>query len=242
MRSALGALAGCGLALAISHQANAYSGGQCGRDPDAVHSIRSQITELTVEIRKFSTPSEGKACALVARGLLYHFEGEYERAIADYISALHWMRNFSTADEMLGDAYEDSGQHDKALAAYAEAASLSKETSEGLNGRCWSRAVRGHPLDRALADCDESLREAPNEFYTLDSRCLVHFRRGEYQLAIDDCEAALKLMPNYASSLYVRGLAKLRLGDSAGGNADISAAKDSDHRIADYYTLWGVKP
>ena len=50
-------------------------------------------------------------------------------------------------------------------------------------------------------------------------------RLGELDNAIADYDAALKLNPKLAASLYGRGLAKLKKGDTGGGNADITAAK-----------------
>jgi tetratricopeptide (TPR) repeat protein len=59
----------------------------------------------------------------------------------------------------------------------------------------------------------------------LDSRGLVHYRRGEFRDAISDYDAALKAQPNLAWSRLGRGLARLKTGDLAGGRADIAAAE-----------------
>ena len=40
----------------------------------------------------------------------------------------------------------------------------------------------------------------------------------------------------------MRGLAKLKSGDRAGGNADIAAAAALDPKIAAIYAGYGVKP
>ena len=54
--------------------------------------------------------------------------------------------------------------------------------------------------------------------------------------------AALAKNPNLPGSLYVRGLARLKSGDTAGGSADIAAAKQMDAKIADTYAGYGVTP
>ena len=46
--------------------------------------------------------------------------------------------------------------------------------------------------------------------------------------------------PKDADSLYGRGLAKLKSGDKAGGEADIAAAKAIKPDIADVYAGYGV--
>ena len=92
-----------------------------------------------------------------------------------------------------------------------------------LNGRCWDRAVLGRELDQALKDCDRAVGWSKNGD-VLDSRGMVHLRRGELDKAIADYDAALALNPKLAWSLYGRGLAKQRTGQQAEGQKDINAA------------------
>jgi tetratricopeptide (TPR) repeat protein len=204
------------------------------RNPDAV------IRDLTQSMADMSRPTEDKACELFARGLLYHFEGKPQQAAADYAKAAGLMHDFSAAHEMLGDAETDMGEADKAAADYAEAAKSVEDPAQ-LADRCWTRAVRGHPLDRALSDCNAALARRPQDSTALDSRCFVHFRLGDYAGAIADCDAALKLAPKGTASFYVRGMAKVKSGDAAGGEADMAAAKAVVPNVGDYYALWGVK-
>lgn len=56
------------------------------------------------------------------------------------------------------------------------------------------------------------------------------------------CTSALAIDPKHESSLYIRGLARLKTGDVAGGNADIAAAEAIDAKVADTYAGYGVKP
>jgi tetratricopeptide (TPR) repeat protein len=233
-------------ASALVSGAQAFSGTFCYSDPAPNHSINSRILLCDQalqpgQILRQLSP-EQRAKLLYSRGLLYQLEGQNDLAVADFTSAIGWISDFSDAYEARGDAYEDAGQHDKAIADYAQAARLTPDGPGSLNGRCWVRAVRGHPLDRALADCSEALRQNPNSWNILDTRCLVYFRMGNYAAAIADCDAAVQQKPKLESAIYVRGVAKLHAGDAAGGNADIEAAKAIDYRTADYYALYGVKP
>jgi tetratricopeptide (TPR) repeat protein len=228
------------VSLAVPARAVFPGAKRCYAQPTLRQSTATLIAKLTASISDYR-PTEDKACELFARGLLYHFEGNTERAMADYSSAIGWMPQFPASYEMRGDAYADLGQPDKAAADYAKAASI-PEDATGLANRCWMRALRGRPLDRALADCNESLRQRPDDADTLDSLCLVHFRMADYPAAIADCESALKLSPKGAASLYVRGLAKIRSGDKAGGEADLAAARGIFPKAGEYYALWGIKP
>ena len=59
--------------------------------------------------------------------------------------------------------------------------------------------------------------------------------------AIADYDAALKLSPKLAGSLYGRGLARLRKGNTDDGNADIAAAKAIQSDVAEEFARYGVK-
>ena len=221
--------------------AEAFPGAKhCYVQPSLKRPTDSVIGDLTQSLADIRRPTEDQACELFARGLLYHFEGKPDKAAADYARAAGLMHDFPAAHEMLGDAETDMGEADKAAADYAEAAK-SAEDSMQLEDRCWARAVRGHPLDRALADCNAALARQPQDSNALDSRCFIHFRMGDYAAAIADCDAALKLVPKGTASLYVRGMAKLKSGDAAGGETDMAAAKAIVPNVGDYYALWGVK-
>ncbi len=63
----------------------------------------------------------------------------------------------------------------------------------------------------------------------------------QFGAAIDDFSSALRIDPKLASALYGRGLAKLKNGDVAGSDADISAAKTIQAGIGDDFARYGVR-
>src|SRR5262249_28605637 len=73
------------------------------------------------------------------------------------------------------------------------------------------------------------------------SRGLVQLKLGAFAQAIADYGAAAAKNARDANSLYGGGIAKLRSGDAAGGEADISAAKAIKPDIANVYAGYGVK-
>ncbi|HEX3943790.1 MAG TPA: tetratricopeptide repeat protein [Rhizomicrobium sp.] len=245
-------------ALAVTIPTSAASAGpgdsQCGAEPNPFYSIESLIAACTHMARGTpeymgpgigmmpSAPPEARAQAYYHRGLYYQFSHRYDLAIADYTSATGWKRTYEDAYAARGDAYEDAGDHAGAASDYAQAASLRTDDAQDLNNRCWDRAMRGHPLDRALADCNASLKFNPDYPAAFDSRCLVNYRMGNYADAITDCSEALKQERQSPTSLYTRGLAKIRSGDTTGGNSDIAAAKDSYRQVEELFAVWGVKP
>jgi len=180
--------------------------------------------------------AEGAYCL----GLLYQMKGNMPEAIRSYEKSLIWESGSADVFEARGDAYADLGDSAKAQADYDAAAKLAKDTPEGLIDRCWWRTMRGHPLDRALADCNAGLSGVVDEIDAHDKRCFVYFRMQDYKAAIDDCDWAIARNPRLPDALYIRGLAKLRSGDAEGGNADIASAEESDRRISETYAIYGV--
>ena len=59
-------------------------------------------------------------------------------------------------------------------------------------------------------------------------------------MAIKDYSSALRVDPKLASALYGRGLAKLKKGDMAAGNADLAAAKKLKATIAADFSRYGL--
>lgn len=113
-------------------------------------------------------------------------------------------------------------------------------TVGALNGRCWSRALLGRDLNRALEDCDRALAAAPGSADIIDSRGLVRLRLGDNDLAIADYNAALAIDPKIAWSLYGRGLAEKRKGLAAQGAADMAAAVAINPKLPDDAKRYGV--
>jgi hypothetical protein len=71
-------------------------------------------------------------------------------------------------------------------------------------------------------------------------RGFVELKAGRYDLAIEDYNLAIEFLSN-AETLYGRGTAKRRKGDTAGGDAGIAAAVGLDPRIAETFAGFGVK-
>jgi tetratricopeptide (TPR) repeat protein len=154
------------------------------------------------------------ALAYLARGTAHMRAGDRARAEPDYREAIR-----------LDSVPLESGQQEVAL----------------LNDRCWARAVAMIDLDAALADCNEALRLMPEYVAALDSRAFIHLRSGRFAEAVTDYDAALKGSARDPYSLYGRGIAKMRLGDSQGAQADIAASKEVQDVSAEF-TAYGITP
>ena len=82
-----------------------------------------------------------------------------------------------------------------------------------LNSRCWARAVLGRDLNKALADCNASLKPMPGD-EDARQRASVRLKLGISD-AVADYTAALAARPDMASSYYGRAAAEEAKGMAA---------------------------
>jgi tetratricopeptide (TPR) repeat protein len=144
-----------------------------------------------------------------------------------------------------GEAYSGLGDFPRAMADHDAVLKTVPNDVGALINACWVRALANVELDRALTYCDAATKDAAafrRAGAAYDTRGFLHYRRGEFTLAVADYDAALKEIPRYAGSRYGRGLAKLRLGKTAEGQADLAAALKLDAGIAETFAKRGVVP
>ena len=109
-----------------------------------------------------------------------------------------------------------------------------------LNLRCYWKATVKSDLDAALADCDQGLALKPGDSNLLNNRALVLYQQGKYQEALDAYNAALAVQPKNGASLLVREIIKGKLGDEAGKDADIAAARAIQNDIETVFQSYDI--
>ena len=140
-----------------------------------------------------------------------------------------------------GIAYTQLGDRPHAESDFTDARQTAR-TSTGLNEVCWYLATRNVALQSALAACDAALVKNAKHVAAIDSRAFVLLRMARYQDAITTYDTSLRLRPEFAGSLFGRGIAKRRLGDRSGGDADLKAAIAAAPAILKEYADIGVVP
>lgn len=183
------------------------------------------------------------ADALSERGAVHQDRGAFEIALRDYDAALAIDPRNSIAVYRRDQAVR--GRVDavrEQLAQLTQLIAREPENAAALNDRCWLRAINDEDYSAALADCNEALRLQPNAPEILDSRGLVHLKRGEFDAALSDYEAALAAQPLRGHFLYGHGLALVRLGHAEAGQADLAAAEAAEPGVAVAYVGYGYLP
>lgn len=164
----------------------------------------------------------------------------FSQAIADFDAAIKLKADYADAFDERGYAYRMLKDYDRAIADYTRALEINPKMTVTQMRRCWVRAVANRELNLALADCDAALKANAKDKEGYESRCFVHFRKGDAAKALQDCETALAMDGKLPKALFLRGIMKQRSGDKKGGDADIAAAKLSDPAVATKFADYGV--
>jgi len=183
------------------------------------------------------------AAGYMHRGNLYARRGDYQRAVADQSEAIRLDPAYPNGFYNRGLTYSHMGDHERAIADFTKGIELTANSSPLWGQRCWSRAVIGKQLQEAVDDCDKAAALSPKISQIFAYRGFAYLKLGQFDKALADYDTAFALTKtaDHADWLYVRGMAKLKAGDTAGGNADIASAKAGKADIAEEYAKYGVK-
>ena len=165
---------------------------------------------------------------------------EYEHAMSDINEVLSKHRKSAYAYYTRAKLWLMMENIEQAVKDGVYAARLNPSSPRLLNLSCWTRAIAGIDLEGAWFACAEALKRSRNWAEIYDSRSLVNLRLDKFEDAIKDADQALKIKPKLAGSLFVRGIAKLRIGYKEEGEADLTAAKHLEPDIEERYANWGV--
>ncbi len=170
----------------------------------------------------------------------YLHQGTYGAAIAACSQAIALDARDQYGHIQRALAHEGMNDVKSAIADYSQAIAINPNNVEALNERCFDVAVTVSPA-AALPDCIKATTLAPQYFGALDNLGFVYLRLGQFTKAINSYGLALQINPKMASSLYGRGAAEIKSGDTRAGDADIAAAKAIDANIANKMAAFGLK-
>ncbi|MCA0249476.1 MAG: tetratricopeptide repeat protein [Proteobacteria bacterium] len=203
-----------------------------GRRGNATAALQNYDAALKYEPRN--------ADALSNRAAIYLGQGRLDMAIRDLDLAISIDHTNPLAFYNRGYAHFAKKEYDKAISDYSSAIALNPQLGLAYNNRGLTRAIAGQDLVQALADCDTALKLMPINLDVRDTRGFIYLKLGDPALALNEYNAALDIDPNRALSLYGRGLAKIKNGDVAGGEADQRAAETINPEVAQQFSMYGL--
>jgi tetratricopeptide (TPR) repeat protein len=122
--------------------------------------------------------------------------------------------------------------------------SLQRELVMRVVRRCRAFAMVGLELDAGRKDCELALQLAPGNAAqpVYESLGIIEFREGNWSRALAEFDTVLKQDPNSMTSLYLKGITERRMGNVAGGDADLASAEKKNPQIAQQGKAAGFLP
>jgi tetratricopeptide (TPR) repeat protein len=161
------------------------------------------------------------------RGTEYLLLEDKDHAIADFSVAISLYPLYEAAYNNRGGAWQLKGDDDRAIADFNEALRINPKEPCSYYNRARSRGNKGE-YALAIADYDEAVRLNPQYRDAFFNRAVTWAEFGNLGRALADFDEVLRLDQRHAGALYMRGVVKKGLGDKAGGEKDMAAAKKID--------------
>ena len=182
--------------------------------------------------------SRGTAQTYYNRGMAWHAQHEYDRAIVEFDEALRLKENCVYSFYMRGRVWEKKGECDRAIKDFDDAIARNPTFALAFayRGRCWYR--KGE-LDRARKDMAEAFRL---DATTRDGFCdagRYWCNQGDYARAIEELDHAVRFNPT-PDAFVCRGWAKSCVGDHEAALADFDEAIRLDPTSAKAFCCRGV--
>jgi tetratricopeptide (TPR) repeat protein len=177
---------------------------------------------------------------LLARARIHLLQGREAFAVRDFEQAIKLSPTPAEATKQRADAYLEAGRLSEALGFYDTwllANARDPAAGEVRARRCLIVAKLGR--DGALAACEAALA-AWDSVWAVEGQAIAQLRAGRPEAAKSFDRLLKMLMGSDAAALYGRGLARLRAGARAEGDADLKAALTLDPTVAASYRRYGL--
>lgn len=161
------------------------------------------------------------------RGEVYSNSGHFEKAIADFSSAIGANPGYLIAWYNRGTAYGNLGQWDKAEADWSRVIAINPEYNAAYANRGLAYINLGQ-WGKAIVDCSRAIEIDPKNIKAYSNRAVAYIKLGQWNLAIDDCTRTIGLDPNYTDAYINRGFTYANLGEWEKAIDDYSRAIEID--------------
>jgi tetratricopeptide (TPR) repeat protein len=202
----------------------------------------SEVNEALSDVTRAIELEPNVSSYLTTRAQILARSGRFDDALKDLEQAITYWPSSVAAFRLRSDIYLRTKKYDLAVNDVGRLLELQPGSANLLNLRCWTRAVGSFQLDLALVDCKNALTADPQNADILDTQGFLFLRLGDPARAIESYNAALTLRSGLAESLFGRGVARLRLGEKAAGDADIAAARRISTTVEGDFIRFGLAP
>jgi tetratricopeptide (TPR) repeat protein len=144
-------------------------------------------------------------------GNIYQSQQNPEKAAEAYTKFLEADPEDAAARVQLGLAYESANMIDEAIAEYKAVHEAMPDSALTKNQLAWLYADKGENLDEALKLAEEAEQARPAAGI-IDTLGWVHYKREEYDAAVEQFQRALTLSPLQPTIRYHLGLAYAKQG------------------------------
>jgi tetratricopeptide (TPR) repeat protein len=145
-------------------------------------------------------------------------------------------QDLATAYKNRGNAYDDKGDHVRAIADFGAALAINAQDADAFNSRGTTYTALGQ-YDLAILDFDQAVVLNPGSPLAYSNRCFARALRGQFEAALADCNDALRLKPDNPGALAARAFVHLKARRADDAIADYNAELRS--RPTDPYSLFG---
>jgi len=209
----------------------------------SVRTADGQYNRALADLGRALRIDANNAEVYLQRGIIHQARGAFDFAVRDFDQALALAPGLQQAlDHRAEVAQQRASAYVEQIQQLDRYLQETPGDADLLNSRCWLRTINNDDLDLALSDCNASLMSVPNDANVLDSRGLLHLKRGELEASLADYEAALRIEPERGHFMYGRGLARIALGMHAEGDADLARAEELEPGIARQYQEYNILP
>src|SRR3990167_1447222 len=183
-----------------------------------------------LDIEKAKITDECQAREWLETGEVYRVDGEYDKAIKAFTSAIALNPNYATAYEVRGLAYREKGQYDRAIEDYNKAIQINPDYPFAYTDRGCAYYEKGQ-YDRAIDDYNKAIQINPayphlmgidynNKLIQKDPNDRLAYLRiartyrlkEQYDRAIEDYNKMIVLRPQHRRIYSYRGIAYYKKG------------------------------
>ncbi len=199
--------------------------------------------------------------AYLRRGDCYVSQQQFDKAIADFATAIRLAPDDARAYLARSWAFLGKGETNRAMTDAEEALRLEPTLAEAHLIRSEILARRGQPEQAGaaraealavlfrrgvdsvvkrdyaagIADLERVIRQAPSDVEAHTWCARAHYLRSDFPSAVRELTKVIAALPNDKQSYHDRGMAYFRIGDHAAAISDFDRAIQLDPRFSDAY-------